>query len=75
MRLERGGIAARVEHVEYLGADTNLALELEGAALVARVPGRVGLAPGAAVAIGFAPDDLHYFDLAGLRLQTEKMFA
>ena len=75
VRLERGGLSARVEHAEYLGADTNLALSLVGGSLIARVPGRITLAPGAAVAIGYAPDDLHFFDQAGARLHTEAVFA
>jgi sn-glycerol 3-phosphate transport system ATP-binding protein len=75
VRLERGGLPARVEHSEYLGADTNLVLTLNGARLVARVPGQVTLPPGAATAIGFDPSDLHFFDPAGVRLQTEDAFA
>jgi sn-glycerol 3-phosphate transport system ATP-binding protein len=75
VRLERGGIAARVEHAEYLGADTNLTLALDGATLIARVPGRVQAAAGSAVAIGWDPADLHFFDAAGARLQHQEAFA
>ena len=75
VRLERGGQTARVEHAEYLGADTNLTLSLAGASLVARVPGRVAVAPGAQVAIGYAAEDLHHFGPDGARLQSETVFA
>ncbi len=77
VRLERGGLPVRVEHVEYLGADTNLTLSLAGARLVARVPGQVALLAGADATIGFDPAALHFFDPAGLRLhiETEKAFA
>ncbi len=75
MRLERGGFAARLEHAEYLGADTNLQLMLGAAPLVARVPGQVMPPPGSDVALGFDPADLHYFDAAGLRLQPEDALA
>ncbi len=75
VRLERGGLQAQVEHVEYLGADTNLTLSLAGARLVARVPGQVALAADASIEIGFDHDVLHFFDAAGHRLQTEDVFA
>jgi sn-glycerol 3-phosphate transport system ATP-binding protein len=75
VRLERGGMEARVEHAEYLGADTNLVLSLNGDRLVARVPGQVILPAGAMTAIGFDPADLHFFDPAGLRLQKQEVFA
>jgi sn-glycerol 3-phosphate transport system ATP-binding protein len=76
VQLERDGRPAQVEHAEYLGADTNLTLSLgSNATLIARIPGRITLQPGAQVTIGCAPDDLHFFDPAGFRLHTEKVFA
>ena len=77
VRLQRGGVPVRVDHAEYLGADTNLTLSLSGgdAKLVARLPGQTKLATGDAAAIGFDRADLHFFDRAGLRLQTEDAFA
>ena len=76
VQLERGGRSAQVEHAEYLGADTNLTLSLgSSATLIARIPGRITLQPGTQVTIGYAPEALHFFDPAGLRLHTEKVFA
>ena len=75
VRLERGGIPAAVEHVEYLGADTNVSLTVDEHRLIARLPGPVSLQPGDTVAIGFAPDDLHFFDTAGQRLQPQEELA
>ena len=75
VRLERGGIPASVEHVEYLGADTNIGLRVAGHRLTARLPGRVSLASGDMVAIGFGPGDLHFFNEAGHRLQTQRELA
>ena len=77
IRLGRSGLAARVDHAEYLGADTNLTLSLpEGrGTLVARTPGQVALAPGDMAAVEFDEADLHFFDQAGFRLQTEDAFA
>ena len=75
VRLERGGIPAAVEHVEYLGADTNVSLTVDEHRLIARLPGPVSLQSGDTVAIGFAPDDLHFFDTAGQRLQPQEELA
>lgn len=73
--LVRGGLPAVVDHAEYLGADTNVSLTLNGAQLIARVPGRAAVAAGDHVSVGFDPACLHFFDTAGLRLQTEDAFA
>ncbi len=75
VRLELGGVSAVVEHVEYLGADTNVGLRVAGQHLIARLPGQVSLASGNTVAIGFEPADLHFFDTAGRRLQPQREFA
>ncbi len=75
VRLERGGVTAAVEHVEYLGADTNVGLRVAGHHLVARLPGQASLASGDTVAIGFEPADLHFFDAAGRRLQSQRELA
>jgi sn-glycerol 3-phosphate transport system ATP-binding protein len=75
LRLAPGGVPVLVEHTEYLGADTTLALSLNGTRLLARVPGQVALPPGAAAAIHFDPADLHFFDEAGRRLNHQEVFA
>ena len=63
LRLAETGIAARVIHGEYLGADTVLACTVaDGQSLLVRLPGRVGLGDGAAVRFAFDPADLHLFD-------------
>ena len=68
LRLAPSGLAGIVEHVEFLGADTVLACTVAGQRVLARVPGQVALAPGAAIHLGFDPVDLHLFDAAGRRL-------
>jgi sn-glycerol 3-phosphate transport system ATP-binding protein len=61
IRLSDHGIAARVVHAEYLGADTVLACTAGDTTLLARLPGRVVLADGAPVRLAFdAP--IHLFD-------------
>jgi ABC-type sugar transport system ATPase subunit len=70
LRLAATGLPARVTHAEYLGADTILACEAgDGVRLLARLPGRTTLAPGALVHLAADPADIHLFDAAtGRRL-------
>ncbi|HSZ93392.1 MAG TPA: ABC transporter ATP-binding protein [Acetobacteraceae bacterium] len=61
--LAEQGIAARVRHAEYLGADTVVACAAGDVPLLARLPGRVVLADGAPVCLATeAP--IHLFDAA-----------
>ena len=62
LRLSDAGIAATVEHAEYLGADTVLACLAGETRLLARLPGRVALPDGAPVHLAADPADLHFFD-------------
>jgi sn-glycerol 3-phosphate transport system ATP-binding protein len=66
LRLADDGIAARVRHAEYLGADTVLACTVGEVSLLARLPGRVVLADG--IPVRLATDEpLHLFDAATTR--------
>ena len=61
LSLADAGIAARVADAEYLGADTVLSCAIGAVTLLARLPGRVALAPGTRVHLAVnAP--LHLFD-------------
>ncbi len=51
LRLSEHGIAARVRHAEYLGADTVVACAVGETTLLARLPGRVDLVDGATVCL------------------------
>ncbi len=63
LRLASAGIPAQVTHAEYLGADTVLTcVAASGARLLARLPGLVGLPPGAPVHLSADPGDIHFFD-------------
>jgi len=65
LRLAENGLAARVAHCEYLGADTVIACTLPtGEKFLARLPGRVTLAPGTQIHLAYEPEDLHLFDAA-----------
>jgi sn-glycerol 3-phosphate transport system ATP-binding protein len=68
LRLAETGLAAEVTHAEYLGADTVLACQVGGSRILARLPGRVVLAPGTIVHFDADPSDLHVFDAGGTRL-------
>jgi len=59
-----GGVPGVVSNAEYHGADTILTVRVGGESLLARAPGRVALAGGAAVRLGWAPEDMHLFDAA-----------
>jgi sn-glycerol 3-phosphate transport system ATP-binding protein len=62
MRLDAGGLAARVESVEYLGADSLIAARAGDSAVLVRVPGRAHLRSGDAVGIAWDPQHEHHFD-------------
>jgi sn-glycerol 3-phosphate transport system ATP-binding protein len=63
MRLTAGeGLAARVETVEYLGADSLLALEAGGQPILVRVPGRAQARAGEQVRVAWDKRHEHRFD-------------
>ena len=60
-------IAAQIEGIEYLGADSLLSCRVGSESLTARVAGRVGLRRGDTAQLGWAPGALHIFDGANRR--------
>ena len=71
VRLGAHGILARVETVEYLGADSIVTCRVGPQALTARLPGQVGLARGSEVRLAWEQDAVHLFDAANGLLVTE----
>ena len=63
LRASSHGIAARVRHAEYLGADTVVACAAGASTLLARLPGRVILPDGAPVHL-VTDEPIHLFDAA-----------
>jgi sn-glycerol 3-phosphate transport system ATP-binding protein len=61
------GLGARVETVEYLGADSLIACSVGGQAILARVPGRSHLFQGDATGLIWPEAAQHYFDAEGRR--------
>jgi ABC-type sugar transport system ATPase subunit len=62
------GTEARIEHVEPLGAETVVLLQLPGAKLHAPLPGLARVEAGAATRVAVAPDAMLYFAADGRRL-------
>jgi sn-glycerol 3-phosphate transport system ATP-binding protein len=62
MRLGAEGLAARVESVEYLGADSLVAASTQGQPLLVRVPGRSTVRANDEVRIAWDPQHEHRFD-------------
>jgi multiple sugar transport system ATP-binding protein len=56
------GLKAGVEVVEQMGNEVIVYLKAGSDALIARVPPQNAPRPGESVAVGFAPDHLHFFD-------------
>ncbi|MCA0449092.1 MAG: ABC transporter ATP-binding protein [Proteobacteria bacterium] len=57
-----GAIQARVESIEYLGADTLIAARKGAGRLVARVPGKAKIEAGAAIGLAWTQEAQHIFD-------------
>ena len=67
-----GAVAAQVESVEYLGADSLLSCRVGTQVLTARSAGRIALRQGDATQLGWAGGALHFFDGAsGVRRDLE----
>jgi sn-glycerol 3-phosphate transport system ATP-binding protein len=67
-----GGVDARVDGVEYLGADSLVTCRVGGQILTVRIGGRVALRDGDHVQLGWASGALHFFDDAsGARRDVE----
>ena len=62
VRLAADGRAAKVESIEYLGADSLVAARHEGQVVLARVPGRPRLAAGDEVRLAWDKHHEHRFD-------------
>jgi sn-glycerol 3-phosphate transport system ATP-binding protein len=66
------GVEARIESVEYLGADSLLQCRIGVQAFAVRVAGRVGLSRGDATRLSWAEGAQHFFDGAsGARREVE----
>jgi len=58
------GVVGTVLSAEYHGADTIVTAQVNGASLLVRAPGQVGLPVGASVRLGWEKRDVHLFESA-----------
>ena len=65
-----GAVPATVASVEYLGADLVLRCAVGSEQITVRAEGRVELAEGAGVTLGWPPEAEHFFDAQGARLPS-----
>jgi sn-glycerol 3-phosphate transport system ATP-binding protein len=63
-----GTVPATVDSFEYLGADLVLRCTVGSEPIVVRAEGRADVAAGAAVLLGWRPEDQHFFDAQGARV-------
>jgi sn-glycerol 3-phosphate transport system ATP-binding protein len=71
--LEGGGQPARIETVEYLGADSVVSCVVGSERLTVRAPGRVALEPGAPVRLSWPAERIHLFDAATGRRRDDRL--
>jgi sn-glycerol 3-phosphate transport system ATP-binding protein len=70
VRLAQEGHAARVESVEYLGADSIVACRFGTEIVTARLPGQVSLGRGSEAKLAWDAEAVHLFDAtSGLRVE------
>jgi len=68
-----GGVPGSVTSAEYHGADSILTVKVGEESLLVRAPGRVGLAEGAAVRLGWERSATHLFDAeSGARVDLDQ---
>ena len=71
IRIGTDGVAAVVENVEYLGADSIVACRAGTESLTVRLPRAAHLAPGTRVKLSWSSAAAHYFDATtGLRAEA-----
>ena len=63
-----GRVAATVQSIEYFGADLVLRCAVGSEQIVVRAEGRTDVAEGTSVTLGWRPEDEHYFDAQGTRV-------
>jgi sn-glycerol 3-phosphate transport system ATP-binding protein len=66
------GLEARVDAIEYLGADSLVSCNVAGRSVAVRVAGRVGLSRGDTVHLAWARGAQHFFAASGQRVEDEQ---
>jgi sn-glycerol 3-phosphate transport system ATP-binding protein len=67
IKLSERGLTARVDAIDFLGAETIIRLVYEEQTLLAKINGRAQIAPGDQITISWSPDAAHLFNEKGIR--------
>jgi sn-glycerol 3-phosphate transport system ATP-binding protein len=68
------GVEARVDGIEYLGADSLVTCNVAGRPMAVRVAGRVGLSRGDTARLAWARGAQHFFAADGRRVEDEQRY-
>ncbi len=66
IKISERGLTARVDAIDFLGAETIIRLSFEEQILLAKINGRVKVAPGDQLTIGWPPEAAHIFNEKGV---------
>jgi len=69
------GVEARIDGIEYLGADSLITCKVAGRPVAVRVAGRVGLSSGDTVHLAWARGAQHFFAPSGARIEDERAYS
>lgn len=67
IKLSERGLTARVDAIDFLGAETIIRLVYEEQTLLAKINGRARIAPGDQITVSWSPDAAHLFNEKGIR--------
>jgi sn-glycerol 3-phosphate transport system ATP-binding protein len=69
------GVEARIDGIEYLGADSLITCKVAGRPVAVRVAGRVGMSSGDTVHLAWARGAQHFFASSGARIEDERAYS
>ena len=67
IKISQQGLSARVDAIDFLGAETIIRLAFEEQILLAKINGRAKVAPGDQLTVSWSPDAVHVFNGEGVR--------
>ena len=67
IKISQQGLSARVDAIDFLGAETIIRLVFEEQSLFAKINGRAKVAPGDRLTVSWSPDAVHLFNEKGVR--------
>jgi sn-glycerol 3-phosphate transport system ATP-binding protein len=67
IKLNEQGLTARVDAIDFLGAESIVRLAYDEQTLFAKINGRVKFSPGDEVTVSWSPDAAHFFNEKGTR--------